>query len=370
MRRDAPRAPRPPMTPSYARLHRDGGLRRRAAAALALQSPCRLCPRACAADRAGGARGRCGTGTAPKVFRAAPHPGEEPPLSGTAGSGTVFFSGCGLRCSYCQNHPFSQGGAGVEIGCGDLAAVFLGLQARGCHNINLVTPSHFLPQVLAALDEAAGAGLDLPLVWNTSGYESPAALALLDGCVDVYLADMRYDSPAAAAAYSDAADYPAVNREAIAEMWRQAGPLAVDARGIAARGLIVRHLVLPGGAAGTAGVCRFLARRVSREVTVSLMAQYVPCGRARDDPVIGRPVTPAEYREAAGRLAENGLRNGWVQDLPAPGGAAAGRAAPLLGERFECNLPAVGLSPAGRIGYNHAVTVDRRVPAGGGEEAR
>ncbi|HQM51892.1 MAG: radical SAM protein [Candidatus Aureabacteria bacterium] len=286
----------------------------RAREALAMQSPCRLCPRRCGARRAAGERGACGEGAAARVYRAAPHRGEEPPLSGVAGSGTVFFSGCTLRCVYCQNHPFSQGGAGEELSAAELAGVFLALQAAGCHNLNLVTPTHVLPQILQALERAVGDGFALPVVYNTSGYETPEALRLLDGVADIYLPDLRYADGDAAARYSGAADYPAFSRRAVREMWRQVGPLATDAAGIARRGLIVRHLVLPGGVAGTGEVMRFLAEEVSRDVRVSLMRQYTPCFRAVGDPVIGRRVTRREFDEAVAAMRRAGLSRGWVQE--------------------------------------------------------
>jgi putative pyruvate formate lyase activating enzyme len=289
-------------------------LSRRIGEALAMQSPCRLCPRACGARRDRGERGFCREGAAARVFSAAPHFGEEPPLSGTAGSGTVFFSGCTLRCSYCQNHAFSQEGAGSEAGPGELSRIFLSLERKGCHNLNLVTPTHFLPQILQALSRAAEAGFSLPLVYNTSGYETLETLRLLDGVVDIYLPDMRYDAAAPAARHSEAEGYPEVNRRAVREMWRQVGPLVTDAAGAARRGLIVRHLVLPGGAAGTRGVLRFLAEEVSRDVAVSLMSQYTPCFRALGDPILGRRPTRREFEEAAAALHDLGFRNGWIQE--------------------------------------------------------
>ncbi len=319
-------------------------LTRRAERALAMQSPCRLCPRACGARRDRGETGFCREVAAARVFSAAPHFGEEPPLSGTAGSGTVFFSGCTLRCSYCQNHEFSQGGAGTAVEPDALAGVFLSLERMGCHNLNLVTPTHFLPQILQALALAAAEGFALPVVYNTSGYESGEALRLLDGVVDIYLPDMRYGDADAAARFSGAADYPRINRLAVREMWRQVGPLLVDPSGVARRGLIVRHLVLPGGLAGTGAVLRFLADEISRDVSVSLMSQYTPCFRALGDPVLGRRLTRSEFAEAEEALRRSGLRRGWIQEWsgrasreflgeelrPGMGGAIDGRGA---GER-------------------------------------
>lgn len=302
------------MTPSYLDLHHSGELERRAEAARALQSPCRLCPRRCGMKRVAGERGWCRGGSAAAVFRAAAHFGEEPPVSGGRGSGAVFFSGCTLDCSYCQNYRFSREGEGAEIGSASLAEIFLGLQRKGCHNLNLVTPSHFLPQILSALGRAVRGGLELPIVYNTSGYESLATLRLLDRVVDIYLADMRYASPSAAARYSLTPDYPAVNRAAIREMWSQTGPLTVDGDGVAERGLIVRHLVLPRGVSGTESVFRFLATDISREVAVSVMSQYTPCHRAVGDAVLGRRITGREYAAARDCLERYGFENGWIQD--------------------------------------------------------
>jgi putative pyruvate formate lyase activating enzyme len=192
--------------------------------------------------------------------------------------------------------------------------MFLELKAQGCHNVNCVTPTHFLPQLLTALKIAAGEGFDLPIVYNTSGYESLGALALVDGCVDIYLADMRYSSGESAARCSGARDYPAVNRAAVKEMWRQGGAVAIDKAGVARRGLIVRHLVLPGRLAGTRESFRFLAGEVSRTVSVSLMNQYTPCHAAIADPLLGRRITREEYDEATACLDECGLEFGWVQE--------------------------------------------------------
>ncbi len=302
------------MLPSYVKLFQTGELERRARAAREMQSPCRLCPRRCGAERASGEKGFCGSGIAAKVFRYGPHFGEEPPLTGSGGSGTVFLSGCTLGCVYCQNYKFSQEGEGAELSIEELSRIFLELKRKGCHNLNWVTPSHFLPQLLSALALAADRGFDLPVVYNTSGYESIETLRILDGCVDVYLADMRYDSPEAALRYSGARDYPEVNRIALLEMWKQVGALGIDGSGIAGRGLIVRHLVLPHGISGTRGICRFIAEEISTGAAVSLMSQYTPCHRASRDAMLCRRVTEAEYSEAVAILASFGLENGWIQE--------------------------------------------------------
>ncbi|MRR09176.1 radical SAM protein [bacterium] len=310
--------------PAYVRLHRSGELTKRSQEASRLLASCRLCPRRCGADRSAGAAGYCRGGASAAVASHNAHHGEEPPISGSRGSGTVFFSGCNLRCAYCQNWPISQQGQGREVSGDELAAMMLGLQRRGCHNINLVTPSHVVPQVLGAVDRAAAGGLGIPLVYNTSGYDSIDALRLLDGVVDIYLPDIRYRDRAAAARYSDAPDYPEVNAAALQEMWRQAGPLEVDDDGIARRGMIVRHLVLPGGLSQTRAALEFLAREISPDVHLSLMAQYFPAHRAIGIPELARHLTADEYRQALDWLDEFGLEHGWHQELDGSGGGEHG----------------------------------------------
>lgn len=251
-----------------------------------------------------------------------PHHGEERPLSGWRGSGTIFFSWCSLRCVFCQNWEISQGGVGAEVEPAELAAMMLELQAIGCHNINLVTPSHVVAQILEALAIAAEAGLRLPLVYNTGGYDSPEALALLDGVIDIYMPDMKYGDSELAHRYSHVRDYVRVNRAAVGEMHRQVGDLSLDEDGIATRGLLVRHLVLPGDIAGTEEVLTFLAREIGPNTYLNLMDQYRPCHRAADNPPLGRPLAPAEYRralEVAGRLGLHRL------DRPFVAGPAGGQ---------------------------------------------
>jgi putative pyruvate formate lyase activating enzyme len=300
----------------YARLAGSGELRRRIDAAREHLSDCRLCPRECRVDRAAGQMGYCGAGPRAKVYSHMAHPGEEPPISGTRGSGTVFFSHCTLSCVYCQNCAFSQLHEGVERSVDELAAMMVGLSERGCHNLNLVTPTHFLPPVLDALLVAAREGVSVPLVWNTSSYESRGTLELLDGVVDIYLADLRYCSTAPAAAYSDAPDYPEVSRKALLEMRRQVGTLELDDEGNAVRGLIVRHLVLPGNASDTAAAMRFVAGALGSDTYVSLMSQYYPAHRASEHPELAERITRDEWATAVSALEEAGLSNGWVQDYP------------------------------------------------------
>jgi putative pyruvate formate lyase activating enzyme len=237
-----------------------------------------------------------------------PHHGEEEPIRGSRGSGTVFFSYCNLACDFCQNFDLSRLGEGREATPMALSAIFLALQDEGCHNVNLVSPTHVLPQVLEALHLAAGAGLALPLVWNTGGYDSPEALELLDGVVDVYMPDMKYGDAATAERLSGIPDYPAVNRAAVREMHRQVGDLLLDEEGVAVRGLLVRHLVLPGGLAGSESVFRFLAEEVSRDTWLNVMDQYHPAFRASLHPPLDRRPTPEELAEARELARALGLK--------------------------------------------------------------
>ncbi|MDH3319306.1 MAG: radical SAM protein [Betaproteobacteria bacterium] len=297
-----------PRTPAYFALAASGELARRVAAAYRHLEGCDLCARYCRVNRRRSVEGAvCRTGERAVVASYGPHHGEEDPLRGWAGSGTIFFSWCNLRCVYCQNWDISQRGVGREVEPLELADMMLELQSQGCHNINLVTPSHVVAQIVAAVSDAAARGLRLPLVYNTSGYDSSEALALLDGIVDIYMPDMKYGDSALARKYSKVRDYVEVNRTAVQEMHRQVGDLALDEHGIAQRGLLVRHLVLPHGIAGTEQVLRFLAEVISTNTYLNLMDQYRPCYRADEYPEIDRPVTPQEYREALASAARHGL---------------------------------------------------------------
>lgn len=297
---------RPGQGPGYARLGQ-AELARRAAAARALLSPCRLCPRECAADRLAGETGACRAGPQAEVASWGPHFGEERPLVGSRGSGTVFFAHCNLACVYCQNFDLSHLGRGRTLDPPGLARVFLSLAAGGCANLNLVSPTHQVPAILEALALAAAGGLRVPLVYNTGGYDSLAVLELLDGVVDIYMPDMKYASPPVGLRLSGVPDYPSRNQAAVREMHRQVGDLATVG-GLAVRGLLVRHLVLPGGLAGTAEVARFLAEQVSRETAINLMRQYRPCYHADRYPPLGQPVTDQEWRQAVRDLLAAGLR--------------------------------------------------------------
>jgi putative pyruvate formate lyase activating enzyme len=302
--------------PAFVALAESGELERRARAAHQALRACRLCPRECGIDRLAGAVGYCRAGATARVYRHMVHTGEEPPISGTAGSGTIFLSRCTMRCCYCQNYRMSQSGEGTDRTTDELAEMVGELQSLGCHNVNYVSPTQFLPQILESLLAAWRSGAALPVVWNTSGYESPLSLELLDGVVDVYLSDIRYSDAPAARELSDSPDYVPVSRAALTEMQRQVGTLELDASGIAQRGLIVRHLVLPEGRAGTREAMRFVAEKLGRGTYVSLMSQYYPAFRAAGVPGMDRRITRREWAEAVEALEREGLTNGWVQQYP------------------------------------------------------
>jgi len=265
--------------PAYLELYQSGELLRRAAEAFESLRRCTLCPRACEVDRLAGELGICGCGAEAVVSSYFPHMGEEDPLRGWRGSGTVFLCHCNLRCVFCQNYEVSQLHQGRPVSAKRLAEMMLELQHAGCHNINWVTPSHVVPQLLQALVLAAEAGLRLPVVYNTSGYDGLDTLRRLDGVVDIYMPDFKMWDEENARRYLTAADYPAAAREAFEEMQRQVGPLLLDEDGIARHGLLVRHLVMPGGVAGTAEVMRFLAEEISPDTYVNIMGQYRPAGK-------------------------------------------------------------------------------------------
>ena len=303
------------MFPSYLNLYRNGELARRIERAYASLEDCCLCPRECGVNRLQGKQGFCRAGAEPKVASWNVHPWEEPPISGGRGSGTIFFSGCTGRCLFCQNYPISQLGVGNEIAVERLAEMMLELQGKGCHNINLVTPTHFVPQIMAALPHAIERGFRLPLVHNTSGYDTVEALKFLEGVVDIYLPDAKYADDETARRLSGFVGYVEANRAALKEMYRQVGEeLVLDDEGIARRGLIVRHLVLPGGVAGTPEVLRWLAENLSPRVHISLMDQYFPAHKAVGHPILGRKITEEEYEDALRAFDEAGLENGWRQE--------------------------------------------------------
>ncbi len=293
--------------PSYLDLHEKRILGERAAEARERMKSCRLCPRECGANRLEDERGFCRTGRDSVVSSYSPHFGEEAPLVGTGGSGTIFFTHCNLLCLFCQNYEISHLGEGREISPDRLARVMLHLQEQGCHNINFVSPSHVVPQLLAALPMAIEGGLEVPLVYNTGGYDSLETLRLLEGVFDLYMPDLKFMDGEVSERYCRAKDYPERAQAAIREMHRQMGDLALDARSIAQRGVLVRHLVLPGGVAGTREAMRFLAREVSPDTYVNVMAQYHPCGDAMEHPPLNRRISPKEYEEALEMALEEGI---------------------------------------------------------------
>ena len=301
--------------PAYVALLRSGELKRRVAEAYERLRECDLCARECGVNRREGEVGVCRTGERAVVCSHHAHFGEENPLVGAHGSGTIFFSLCNLNCQYCQNYDISQVGTGREVEPEALAAMMLQLQDEGCHNVNFVSPSHVVAQILAGVLIAAQAGLRLPLVYNTGGYDSMAALRLLNGVFDMYMPDMKYADEVVGRRYSKVKDYPTVNRAAVKEMHRQVGDLVLDGRGVALRGLLVRHLVLPNGLAGTAEIARFLAEEVSRDTYINVMDQYRPCYRANEYPALDRRITQAEYAEAVAAVRAVGL---WRLDKRRP----------------------------------------------------
>lgn len=283
-------------------------LAKRARAAKEVLAACTLCPHLCRVNRLAGERGFCGMLAQSVVASGEPHFGEEAVLVGRGGSGTIFFAGCTLRCVFCQNWQISWGGVGVALTDEKLARVMLNLQRLGCANINLVSPTHFVPQILGALRLALSQGLKLPLVYNTGGYELPETLALLDGVVDIYMPDIKYADDKPGGLYSAAPDYATRTREAVREMQRQVGDLATDKRGLAYRGLLIRHLVMPGDVAGTAEVLHFIAREISPRAVVNVMAQYRPAHLAIRHPPLNQPVRQSEVRAAKELAKQLGLR--------------------------------------------------------------
>lgn len=292
---------------AYLLLH-NGQLAQRVAAAQQLLTSCTLCPRQCRVNRLAGENGFCRIGARARVASYGPHFGEESPLVGRHGSGTIFFAGCNLGCCFCQNYDISQGDAtGEEVSAAELATIMLELQNIGCHNINLVTPSHVVPQILAALIPALEAGLQVPLVFNCSGYESLATLALLDDAVDIYMPDAKFWQPATAARYAAAADYPQRMCETLIEMQRQVGALVVDAEGFARSGLVIRHLLMPGLLEETKAILHFIAQHLPPDTYLNIMAQYHPCGRAEAFAELRGAISPKDYQIALDYARQQGL---------------------------------------------------------------
>jgi putative pyruvate formate lyase activating enzyme len=294
--------------PSYVGLYQTGQLKARAEEALARMESCTLCPRECGVNRLKGEKGFCGTGKRARVASCNPHFGEEAPLVGRRGSGTVFISSCNLLCGFCQNFEISHLNEGAGVGATELAEMMIRLAGQGCHNINIVTPTHVVPQLLEALLEAVPRGLDVPLVYNSGGYDKAETLRLLEGVFDIYMPDFKFWENRWAERYCGASQYREAASTAIREMHRQVGDLVTDDQGIAVKGLLVRHLVMPLGVAGTREVLAFLAGEISRDTYVNVMDQYRPCGKACEDEFIGRRLTAEEFREALDSARSVGLR--------------------------------------------------------------
>ena len=309
------------MKSGYVALYHSGELERRAQALEARLASCDICPRECRVNRLQNELGYCHSGRLPIVSAVCIHQGEEPAISGSRGSGTVFFGNCNMRCVYCQNHQISQNWKKQklkEMDCHTLAERMLYLQDElGCHNINFVSPSHFVPQLVRAVLEAVPMGLRVPLVYNTSGYDSVSSLKELDGIVSIYLPDLRYASDNWAKKFSHVPDYVARTRQAIVEMHRQVGDLVVDEPGLAQKGLIVRHLILPNGLAGSEESLSWLVWELSLTVTISVMSQYIPVHKAARIPQLSRTISVEEYETVLRLLADLGVENGWVQEMGA-----------------------------------------------------
>jgi putative pyruvate formate lyase activating enzyme len=303
-----------PAYPSYLALAGTGELEERIARACELLVSCTVCPRHCGVDRTRGDLGYCKGGLLPKVSSSGPHFGEEPPLVGRHGSGTIFLAGCNMACAFCQNYGISQCYHGEDVSCDHLARQMLALQGLGCHNINFVSPSHFVPQILTAIGIAASRGLSIPLVYNCGGYDLPETVRLLDGVFDIYMPDAKYGDDEIAIALSDAPDYTRFMKESLREMHRQVGDLAIEG-GVARRGLIIRHLVLPENLAGTETVMEFIAREISPDSYVNIMDQYRPTWKVLEDghpiyPKLRRRITREEYRVAVEWAKQAGLHRG------------------------------------------------------------
>ena len=284
--------------PSYFGLHEKGELQKRIGLLLEILKECRLCPRECSVNRLNGEVGYCKASSELMVSSAFPHFGEEPPLVGYHGSGTIFLTHCNLRCIFCQNYDISHLGQGSSATPSDIARSMVKLQEIGCHNINFVTPTHYTPQIVSSLPEAVEMGLRLPIVYNCSGYESLEVIQLLEGIVDIYMPDVKYMDKKFSERYSKAPDYPEVIKRVLKEMHRQVGDLKTHSNGIAEKGLLIRHLVMPNGVASSEAILKFIAEEISVHSYVNIMAQYRPEYRASDHPEISRRTTHKEYTEA------------------------------------------------------------------------
>jgi putative pyruvate formate lyase activating enzyme len=293
--------------PAYSKTFEKGLFKQTIKKAYGIMNSCTLCPRRCKVDRLSGQTGVCRTGKHAYISSYNSHFGEEAPLVGTQGSGTIFFTFCNLLCIFCQNYDISHEGYGQEVSTDQLAAIMLDLQNAGCHNINFVTPSHVVPQILAAIEEAVGRGLKVPLVYNTGGYDNVETLKMLDGIFDIYMPDFKFWDPDIAETACNARDYPEVARNALIEMHRQVGDLVTDTFGFARRGLLIRHLVLPQGLAGTREIMRFIARTISPNSYVNIMAQYRPCGRASEVEELSAYPSKTDYEKAIQAAIDEGI---------------------------------------------------------------
>jgi len=294
--------------PAYLKMFLEGKLSQKIELFYQKMRSCEICPRSCKVNRLDGQKGYCRTGENALVSSFGPHYGEESPLVGNSGSGTIFFTHCNLGCFFCQNYDISHLGYGNEMEEMDLALIMLKLKRLGCHNINFVTPTHVVPQILKALALATEQGLDLPLVYNSGGYDSVETLKLLDGIFDIYMPDFKYSDPRVAKKFSNAEDYPEVVKKALKEMHRQVGDLVLDQKGIAKKGLLIRHLVLPENQAGTEEVMRFISEELSPNSYVNVMEQYRPEFKARDFPLLNRRITKNEYLEALKMAKDAGIK--------------------------------------------------------------
>ena len=300
--------------PGYLNLFDHSIIKDRIDAAFKMLEECCICPHQCKVNRVKGERGICGVGLKPIVCSYMAHHGEEPVISGDNGSGTIFFSFCNLKCVYCQNYQFSQLGEGTQVTFEELADKMIALQKMGCHNINFVTPTHIMPQILKSLYLAIEKGLHIPIVYNTSGYELPQVIKLLEGIVDIYLVDMRYSDNQYSTKFSCAPDYPVYNKASLKEMYRQVKDAEFDTTGTMKRGIIIRHLVLPNNISGTKEIAEFISTQLSNKIYISLMSQYCPYHKAHNYPEISRRITKEEYEQATNYLKEYGLDNGWIQE--------------------------------------------------------
>ncbi len=293
--------------PCYIKTYKEGLLKEKIKKAREILSSCSLCPRRCGVDRLSGQVGICKTGENAYVSSYHPHYGEEDPLVGHNGSGTIFFTYCNLLCNFCQNYDISHEGCGDEVSGEQIAGMMLFLQNTGCHNINFVTPTHVVPQILSALEIAIENGLCVPLVYNTGGYDRVETLKLLEGVIDIYMPDFKFWDPKVSELTCEVRDYPEVARRAIIEMHRQVGDLVIDKSGMARSGLLIRHLVLPHGLAGTRQIMRFIAQKVSLNSYVNIMPQYRPCGRAYEVKELSNYLLPEEYKSALQAAKKEGI---------------------------------------------------------------